>query len=257
MFNPRPRISVLPLGAGAQGGDEVVVLDDVLLDPDALVALACRHRDAFAPATSNAFPGPELPLPESVIGAWTECFMLHACKALGVRRVREASGRLSIVTLAASRLGPLQRLCHRDRLGTVAGEMPAACVIYLFDNPLLGGTAFYRPRQGAAETETLMQRAAELDDDGFTREFSTPPGYLTGSNRWFEQTAVVPAAYNRAIFYRGDRFHTSHIERPDLLSDDPVQGRLTMNGFFVCRATLRSEFHRTDIDGARRSVRFD
>ncbi len=236
MFNPQPRISTLPAGAGEE--DTVVVLDDVLLDPGALVALACRHRDAFAPATNNAFPGPELPLPQSVVDAWTECFSLHARRALGARRVREAFGRLSIVTLAPLELGSLQRLCHRDRLGTGAGEIAAASVIYLFDNPLLGGTAFYRPRQDTADAERLMQRVAELDAQTLTDELGAPPGYLSTSNRWFEQTAVVPAAYNRAIFYRGDRFHTSHIEHPALLSADPALGRLTMNGFFVCRAAL-------------------
>jgi Family of unknown function (DUF6445) len=46
---------------------------------------------------------------------------------------------------------------------------------------------------------------------------------------------VVPAAFNRAVFYDGGQFHSSHITQPALLSADPARGRLTLNGFFICR----------------------
>ena len=57
-------------------------------------------------------------------------------------------------------------------------------------------------------------------------------------NPWFERTAAVPARFNRLIVYRGDLFHSGDIARPDLLSADPALGRLTVNGFFTCRAVL-------------------
>jgi hypothetical protein len=37
------------------------------------------------------------------------------------------------------------------------------------------------------------------------------------------------------VFYDGNLFHSSHILAPELLSDDPARGRLTLNGFFICR----------------------
>jgi hypothetical protein len=37
------------------------------------------------------------------------------------------------------------------------------------------------------------------------------------------------------VFYDGGQFHSSHITRPEMLSDDPAHGRLTLNGFFVCK----------------------
>ena len=64
---------------------------------------------------------------------------------------------------------------------------------------------------------------------------SPPAAYLTASNDCFEQVASVPAAFNRAIFYDGEIFHAAQIEAPHLLTDDPMTGRLTMNGFFRYR----------------------
>jgi Rps23 Pro-64 3,4-dihydroxylase Tpa1-like proline 4-hydroxylase len=61
------------------------------------------------------------------------------------------------------------------------------------------------------------------------------PRYMTASNEWFEQVATVPAKFNRAIFYDGSVFHAAQIERPQLLTDDPATGRLTLNGFFRYR----------------------
>jgi hypothetical protein len=46
---------------------------------------------------------------------------------------------------------------------------------------------------------------------------------------------AVPAAFNRAVFYDGGHFHSSHITQPEKLGADPAHGRLTLNGFFICR----------------------
>jgi hypothetical protein len=48
---------------------------------------------------------------------------------------------------------------------------------------------------------------------------------------------VVPAAFNRAVFYDGSLFHSSHITAPHKLNADPTRGRLTLNGFFLCRSS--------------------
>jgi len=45
----------------------------------------------------------------------------------------------------------------------------------------------------------------------------------------------VPARWNRMIFYAGTIFHSGEIAHPQLLTDDPRTGRLTLNGFFTCR----------------------
>lgn len=236
MFNPRPQVGLVAVGDGAP----CVVIDEVLTDPQALVDVALRHRKAFAPPSGNAFPGPELPLPDAAVERFVDCFSQHARGALGARRVLRATGRLSLVTLPPERLAPLQRVCHRDRLGAGGDECVAAGVLYLFRDPALGGTSFFRPRAAAAETEALMHRWAAIDPAAFERETGWPPAYMTGSNQHFEHVIEIPARWNRLIFYDGSRFHGSHITQPARLCEDPLRGRLTLNLFLVCRRRLEA-----------------
>jgi hypothetical protein len=237
MFNPRPEVRTIEFGP-ADDPVRVVVVDDALLDPWALVDLAVRHRAAFAEAPHNAYPGIELPLPDRAVQAFVQWFGDHAQAALGLSAVQSAHARLAMVTRPPDRLSPLQRLPHRDRLGTAPGEMAAAGVLYLFDDASLGGTAFYSPRVPRAELDAQFGRYASLDDHHFEHEtgLGAVKCYPHAGSRLFDWLAELPPAFNRAIFYDGGRFHCSQIEQPERLSDDPARGRLTMNLFMTgCR----------------------
>lgn len=225
---------MLPLAPGRDPAAVAVLLDDLLVDPRALVDLAALHRAAFAPPTGNAFPGPELPLPDGVVAAFAEQLTLHARRALGARRVLSGTGRLSMVTLQPAQLQPVQRLCHRDRLTTDPAQMVIAGVLYLFHDERLGGTSFFRPRIPADAVDDRMRRWAAMDRDAFERDTGWPARYMTASNEWFDREAVVPPRWNRLVFYDGGQFHNSQIEHPEWLCDDPTRGRLTLNLFFVC-----------------------
>jgi hypothetical protein len=214
-----------------------VLLDDAFDGADELVELASRHRDAFAPTGVNRFPGPELPLPASATRSLVENLSPLFVEHFGARVLVDAHARLSIATLQPRQLAPIQRLCHRDRLAQVPGEAVLAGVLYLFQDERLGGTSFFEPLQDAAATEALMQRVAmatRIDADAL---LGGPPAYLTESNRWFRLVQTVPARWNRFIFYDGCVFHGSHIDQPELLRDDPRQGRLTLNLFLRYRTT--------------------
>ena len=216
----------------AVGGDwPCVVLDDALLAPLELVTLASTHRAAFAPAVASGFPGLELPLPDSVAAGIAGGFAALYAAPLGLGPLLSAQGRLSLVTLAAEQLQPLQRLCHRDRLFVAPGERAIAAVLYLFEDATLGGTGFFVPQQDAAATEALMASFATMNTTQASARLDRPPGYLTRSNAFFERVQTVSARWNRLIIYDGHQFHGSSIERPDLLSDDPLLGRLTLNLF--------------------------
>jgi Family of unknown function (DUF6445) len=239
MFNPRPAVRTVEFGP-ADERFRVVVVDDALIDPQALVALAQRHRAAFAEAPHNAYPGLELPLPDSAVQALATWFLEHAAAPLGVGGLHSAHARLAMVTRPPQTLTPLQRLPHRDRLGVVADEIAAAGVLYLFADPELGGTAFYRPTRPLAEVDACFARYAAISDPEFEAASGLGPdkAYPHASSEMFEWIAEVPAAYNRAIFYDGGRFHCSQIERPERLCGDPAQGRLTLNLFATARKRL-------------------
>ncbi|KPF54533.1 hypothetical protein D621_09290 [beta proteobacterium AAP51] len=231
MFNPRPRLARVNVG----GVHDVWVVDDVLLEPEALRERAIAGRANFRAAPFNAYPGLEWQQGPDIDGALSDFFMLHLRQRLGARRTQSMYSRLSLATLQPAQLRPLQRLCHRDRFGTTAGQTVAACTLYLFQDAALGGTSFYLPRRPIEDINADIRRWAAMDDAAFTAEIGAPPGYLSASNAHFEQAAVVPAAFNRAVFYDGGHFHSSHITAPEKLSADPATGRLTLNGFFICR----------------------
>jgi Family of unknown function (DUF6445) len=231
VFNPQPRIERVDVG----GGFHAWVVDDALQDPHALRQRAITERQRFEAAPYNAYPGLEWRLGEEVSSPLADFFLLHLRGPLGGRRTQGHYSRLSLATLQPQELSPLQRLCHRDRFGATPEQMVAACTLYLFEDPALGGTSFFMPRRPLAAIHADIRRWHTMDAAAFTQEIGSPPGYLTESNDHFERTGLVPAAFNRAVFYDGTQFHSSHITRPELLSADPARGRLTLNGFFICR----------------------
>lgn len=232
LFNPTPLIRSVPL---ADGG-ECLVIDDALREPERLVELAIRHRGDFQWSPANAFPGPELRMPDSFSADLEAFFAQHARRRLGSRRTLRGYSRLSMVTLRPEQLAPRQWICHRDRMELEPGRRVAACVLYLFADPMLGGTSFYRPLRPAAETARLVHDSGTLPADAFSARHGLRAGYPIGSNAWFEKVASVPAQFNRLIFYDGMQFHSGEILTPERLVDDPASGRLTLNGFFTCRS---------------------
>ncbi len=230
MYNPRPRIERIELF----DGHAVHVVDDALREPRRVVQLAAEHRERFEVLGHNAYPGPELRLPDPVSAALDAFFAEHLRAAFDVRRTERVYSRLAMVTAAPERLGPRQWICHRDRFDVPPGQRALASVLYLFDDAALGGTAFFRPRRPLAEVEAMIEDSARLPAAEFQRRYGIAPGYPTG-NAWFEPVLCVPPRFNRMIFYDGALFHAGHIPEPSRLTDDPRTGRLTLNGFFTCR----------------------
>jgi hypothetical protein len=64
------------------------------------------------------------------------------------------------------------------------------------------------------------------------KTFREPPRYMTESNEIAELLCTIPPRFNRFVFYSGDVPHSGAITAPQLLSNDPRKGRLTLNLFF-------------------------
>jgi hypothetical protein len=230
LFNPNPVLSVVPLAAG----QNCYVLDDVLARPDALAAWAAHQ--AFADPVGYPYPGQVLTAPNTLAQRVSDHFALHVRSLLGARRTLDLTVRLSMVTLPPQALDPRQWQCHRDRVTSEPGRILfAASVLYLFREPAMGGTSFYMPRQSAQATDQMLEDSQLLSAAEFGDRYGLHAGYMAGGNAWFDRIAQVPAAWNRAIFYDGGLFHSADVEQPDLLSSDPLRGRLTLNSFFTCK----------------------
>lgn len=235
LFNPVPRVEVREFGHGAFA----LVVDDALLEPRRFVDFAAEHWAHARETGHNAFPGPELPMPDTFTARLEDWFNQHLRRALGGRRTLRTHSRFAMATWPPERLQPRQWLCHRDRDAVHPGERVAASVLYLFEDAALGGTAFYAPTRDALATARLVHDSSTLEAAAFrVAHPEVAAGYLTGSNAWFERLGAVEPRFNRMIAYDGDLFHTSNVADPARLSTDPRAGRLTINGFFTLRAAV-------------------
>jgi tryptophan halogenase len=232
-INPSASLETVTLDDGSR----VLVVDDFVRDPDALVALAQEQAAAgrFRPIPGHPYPGPQLDLPEPMSAELSAFFEAQVRGALRAGEPLGMSSRFSRVIQEAATLDPRQRLCHRDGSGLQPGEMIVASVHYLFRDEQLGGTVFFRSLMSDAETEQFLRDAGTLQSHAFSDRYGIAPGYMTTSNRYFEVIGRLPARWNRAVFYDGGVFHSGDIQwaRRDAYLQDP--GRLTLNAFFKRR----------------------
>lgn len=103
-FNPAPTISTVPL----PGGLEVVVVDDVLLDPQGLVEWA--RTQTFGPPGGFPYPGVIVAGPTGLSARFADFFVQHALARL--QECRRPGTGCSCTTPASSiPATSLARLC--------------------------------------------------------------------------------------------------------------------------------------------------
>lgn len=218
--------------------ETLLILDEAVEHPARLVDVAADLAN-FGAALSegdNFYPGYLAPAPLDYVGALGRALDPLIREAYGLRGVApwRASCNFALATLAPDQLSLAQRLPHVDTVD----PLQFAVLHYLCD-PELGGTAFYRHRSTGYETLTpdrLASYQSSLD-----REVATAPpgaGYVDGDTAQFVRTRLVEAAFNRVIVYRSCLLHSGHIARPEALSPDPREGRLTANIFLTYRPTV-------------------
>ena len=234
-MNSDPEIQIRKLSSG----QSIAVIDNFVADPGELQDFASRHADDFS-MPPRGYPGILLDVaaePMTDIYRFIRSTMgRHFSFFRGDVRL---STVLSMTTLQPVELSNLQRLCHSD---PEAGpkRQNFAFVLYPFDDERLGGTGFYRWKEREAIEKAT---ALEMDDPdkalAFLREqfptYNEPPCYITESNEIAELLDVVPAKFNRLLFYSGDVPHSAQISSPELLSSDFDKGRLTLNCFASVR----------------------
>jgi hypothetical protein len=230
LLNPQPRVSVVPIF----DGHHCVVIDDFMLEPEALVDYAANNHMNFRDVAGNYYPGPELPISGTFAARVQDSFLLHARTPLRARRILDTKCRLSLVTRRPADLLPGQRLPHRDFTGLPPGVGVGAMVLYLFKDERFGGTSFFKPKLPAHEI-TALEHALRGAQAGGVAVPDVPPTFAIASTRYFDKVLTVEPRYNRAIFYNGEIFHSGHIHMPELMTGDPRTGRLTANAFFQLR----------------------
>ena len=230
LFNSQPRIERIDFS----DGQFCLLVDEALREPEQLRDYAVARREHFRHAGFNAYPGIELPVPPQASAALEEFFRRHVRDLLDARRNVRMNSRLAMVTVPGAQLQARQWLCHRDSAWIDPRHCIAASVLYLFDDPSLGGTSFYAPKLAPPAIDVLIHDSSTASNEEFARKYQLAPGYMAESNAYFERIGRVEPKWNRMIFYDGRTFHSGEVGSPRALSGDPMRGRLTLNGFFTC-----------------------
>lgn len=215
-----------------------LVIDDALLEPEQLVQFAVNQRIDFSAVDFSFYPGVYLLAPRELTASLIEFFQWQVRRHFDARRCIDVLCRYSMVTLPPQALRPIQWICHRDDSGLAARLSMQASVLYLFHDPGLGGTNFYVPARPKTEIDVLFADANRADAEAFAAKYGIRAGYMHEGNEYFRRIGRVAAKWNRLIFYDGGMLHSSDITAPDRLSNDPLSGRLTLNGFFTSRRHL-------------------
>ncbi len=215
------------------GEHPVVVIDDFMAHPQALVEAACQARfERCAGADERkGYPGLRAPVPAAYTESLTELLDPLIRLNFGVPEelpLRKSPCTFSVTTVAPEDLGPLQRVPHFD----ASTPHFMAVMLYLCDERH-GGTAFYRHKASGLQQITADQREryGELIYAEMERH-PAPPRYFSDSDDCFELLGMLPARFNRLVAYRGSLLHSAIVNPALGLSSDPRQGRLTITSFY-------------------------
>lgn len=206
------------------GRTPVVIADNFHPAPDKLRAQACGL--SFTAASEDYYPGVLAPAHSH----YQEFVNEQLPTIMGVARRRYhtlklSACRFSLATRKPGTLKPIQCVPHFDAVS----DNEWAMVHYLSLNNT-GGTAFYRHRDTAFEKVTSAAAGRYLQR---LKEQATTVGfpandYIRQDTRLFKHIAQIEWAFNRAIFYPSNLFHSGVISA-STLSEDPATGRLTGN----------------------------
>lgn len=227
LINPLAAIEIVRQG---REGQPVIVIDDMLSQPDLWRQVAARARFApirpFHPGVSTPVPARlAVQLRDELAPLIGETFALDPVPPAG-------DCFLSMVTTPPEALAPIQRLPHVDGL-----ERDRIAILVYLSGAEKGGTAFFRQRATGFETVDAERRAAfeAALDAGLAEHGAPPAGYIAGDTALYERVAAYEARPNRGLIYRSHALHSAAIIAGADLPADPPTARLSLNAM-LCSA---------------------
>lgn len=214
----------------------VVVIDDFSGDVEEVGRLA-DELAPFPPIKENYFPGLR-----RLIGNLDErayAYVLSTCEraapfvggAFGVGSFDLDEASFSLVTVKPHELQPLQKAPHFD-----SPDQDLYALLHYLRVPAGSGTAFYRHKATGIERITSSNVGLFLAAAGRElRAVACHPGYIHGTDEFYEQIGRVEAVPDRLILYHGSLLHSGTIPEGMSFSSDPREGRLTANFFLKGR----------------------
>ena len=221
-LNPQAQIEVIRFG---EEGQSVLVADDVLLDPEALLSYAARSRFGTPPAGSK-YPGLMAPVPPAYITLLADVLRQSMVQVFGMHPdlTLKTYGFFGLATLGLDQMARAQAAPHTDahRLNSFA------TVHYLSPRPQ-GGTAFYRHKASGLELITPIR------SDKFSylrRQELAGADNQSVRDAFYDEILSIEPRFNRLILYRAGQLHSAKLDPDASLGESPADGRLTANLFF-------------------------
>lgn len=224
-INPAARVQLRHYG---EEQNPLIVIDDLLLNPDDLIEYAAEAR--FSAPEATWYPGLNAALPASYLNTLLPVLRPSLMRAFGVgQSALAARAFFALSTLRAEEMAALQKIPHYDQ-----PDPRCLAMVHYLARDQAGGTGFFRHIATGFESidrtrrETYMRQVAhELEalGDGLT-------GYAGPDTPNYELQETIAPQFNRLVIYRSHVLHCALFEGARL-SDDPRTGRLTANSFFT------------------------
>jgi uncharacterized protein DUF6445 len=206
----------------------LLVIDNVVADPDALVDVAAGKPFANV---ATYYPGVRAKVPLTVQQFILDTLREEFQPVFGLTSAaRFTACHFSIVTTPPDRLDFHQRIPHTDS----GNSSELALLLYLFKKDL-GGTAFFRHRKTGFEVVDDSRKAEylrQVEADRPVMEQATM-GYIHGDTPFYECISNQAGVFNRMLVYRRTSLHSGALARDFVPNADPRQGRLSINGFIA------------------------
>ena len=205
----------------------VLVVDNVLADPDAMVD-AARAAAFYAPPHTH-YPGLNAPLPEAYYRTVLTALRGPIEAAFGLSREAYLKyfGFFALATIRAADAAPIQKIPHHD-----SPDPDRLAMVHYLCRGAHGGTGFFCHRatgfesiDGARHAGYIAIAQSELAQDEPGRA-----GYADARTPRYALIDQAECVFNRLILYRNHVLHSALL-RPEAGSADPGKGRLTANGF--------------------------
>jgi hypothetical protein len=211
----------------------VVIIDDFSGAVEEIARIA-DSLAPFPPVAGVSYPGVRRLIGPADEQAYT--YVMTSCERVapflgggfGASSFELTEASFSVVSTPPDSLQPVQRVPHFD-----SPDQNILAMLHYLRVPEGSGTAFYRHRSTGIErvaNNNVGELAACADRELTARP--PHPGYMSGSDAFFEQIAKVEAVADRLIIYHGSLLHSGVIPHEMTFSADPRKGRLTAN-FFV------------------------
>lgn len=218
--------------------EPVIVIDNFLKDPEALVEYAATNRNRFTQDT-NYYPGLRIPCTfDYMQSAHSHLFKFISQVFQLSQSGIQGQSFFSVVTLPPENLNVMQRIPHFD----MPDKTSIAMIHYLCSNKF-GGTSFYRHR--GTGFEFIDQSRVEIYSNALRGEIQSrglpEAAYINGDTSLYQRVASYEAEFNRILIYRSSSLHSGNIA-PDYAGDtDPRTGRLSITSFIKVNININHQ----------------